>query len=474
MLLKQCKFWLLPFVAMLLTATIAHAVQPWQMPDSSYPWTKGGNRWQPFGPVGFEHDGAPFAPVDAIDFGGRDSTTQGMFFTYERLNWMISRPEIRALGDTNSIAVSTDGRTVFNQSNGRDSAVTSAPFTWGDRLEGGYWDGNSGWSISVMQLGDQAQTRNDSQLAINFINPDVTFLRPNGSPVTITALSGFVDADGDTFDDDLDNDGKAGRYVVVAGAVTSTLTDANDVDYDDMVVFPTIFDTVLTVAHSESSGVELMKMYRFRPFHNGSVLEMFYGARYLELNDMYRVNAVGGFGNDFTNLGTTPDNTGPVRVQTFWDSQAQNNIVGPQIGGRWYSRRGKWNFVLAGRFFAGLNFQDIVQRGQIGGNLPQGVISPTGGTATLLKNAPANLNNSNFEHHARYEEFSPTTELRIESTYALSKAVSLKVGWTGIYSAGIARGANMVLYRVPDLGIAGNNRENYFSTGLNFGVEINR
>jgi hypothetical protein len=485
MLLKRLSCWLLTLSAV-LAASSAGAVEPWQMPESPWSWLPSDNRWQPLGPVGFEHDGEPFAPVDISEYGGRDNTTQGVFFTYEKLNWMIQRPEARPLGFPGQVQVSGDGQSFYLQSNGRDLSVASSPFTWGNRFDLGYWDGDTGWSASILDLDDQLQHRQDTGVAVNFFDPGINIVRPSGGPVfNIPILGAFIDVAGaggagaDGIDDDIDGDGVAGRFIDTdMDGIGDQLAGADLVDYDDLVTIPTQFDELVSISHAETAGVELMKMYRFRPFHNGGLFEFSMGARYMEFNDKFRVNARGGFRNQFANLGTAPDNAGnlvPIQVRSFWDSQVDNNLIGPQITGRYSNRRGHWNFVAEGRIFAAYNFQNVKLRGQLGGNIPNGVVQDPGGTVMgLVQNMPANLDNSNFEHFARFEEFAPGGELRIESTYAISKAVALKVGWTGIYSVGTARAANMVVYQVPHLGISNDNHESWLTHGVNFGVEWNR
>ena len=62
----------------------------------------------------------------------------------------------------------------------------------------------------------------------------------------------------------------------------------------------------------------------------------------------------------------------------------------------------------------------------------------------------------------------------METSYQFTRAIALKVGWTAFYAAGIGRASNLVNYRFPDMGILSANRTNFFSHGVNFGVEINR
>lgn len=483
----------LRLVALAAIVAVPMAVQaqnPYNYDRGGMTWTPTANKFQPFGPVDFEHDYQPFGivKVDDQSFDGKEAWTQGVFFSYARANWQISRPERHELGDTSmQLVTSSDGYTVVEQRNGFKESVRNAPFAWGNRYELGYWDGSSGWIGGVLDYDDQMQQTTDTQVAVNFVNPDITDLYRNAGftvPVgtTITMLSGWFDRDADGFDDNLDGDGVAGRFLDSDndGVGDTPITNIAEIDFDDMGVMPTKFDHISTRNLAETSGVEIMKMYRFRPLHNETIFEMFMGARYMEMNEDFQVNAQGGFGNAFAQLGSAPNVNGvitPLRIESFWNSRIDNNIVGPQIGGRWYSRRGKWLFSAEGRFLAGFNFQNVHQRGQLAGNLPAGVVNlgqPGQLNPALVQNATVAMNNSNFEHYERFEEWAPLGELRLETSYQLTKAVAFKVGFTGMYADGIGRASSLVLYQLPTLGIAGDNREDMFVTALNLGIEVNR
>lgn len=483
-----------PFLRLVALAAIALVPMAAQAQYNSdrggMSWTPSANKFQPFGPVDFEHDYQPFGivKVDDQDYDGKEAWTQGVFFSYARANWQISRPERHELGDTSAMLVtSTDGLSVVQQVNGFKESIRNAPFAWGNRYELGYWDGSTGWIGGVLDYDDQLQQTTDTQVAVNFINPDVTdlyraagFTVPPG--VQITMLHMFVDRDGDGFDDNLNGAGAAGRFTDsdMDGVGDTPVTNRAQVDFEDMVIAPTKFDHLTTRNNANTSGVELMKMYRFRPLHNASIFELFMGARYMEMNEDFMVNAQGGFGNAFAQLGSAPNNNGvitPLQIQSFWNSRIDNNIVGPQVGGRWYSRRGKWLFAAEGRFLAGFNFQNVHQRGQLAGNVPAGIVNlgqPGQLNQAPVQNAVTAFNNTNFEHYERFEEWAPLGELRLETSYQLTKAVAFKVGFTGMYADGIGRASSLVLYQLPTLGIAGDNREDMFVTSFNFGVEVNR
>ncbi|MEX2185911.1 MAG: BBP7 family outer membrane beta-barrel protein [Pirellulales bacterium] len=482
-------FRLVALAAIVAVPMVAVAQHPYNSDRGGMSWTPSANKFQPFGPTDFEMDYEPFAiaKVDDQDFDGKEAWTQGVFFSYARANWQLSRPEGHVLGDPASYTASPDGLAFFSQESAFQQSVRNAPFAWGNKYELGYWDGSTGWIGGVLDYDNQLQNTVDTQVAVNFVNPDVTDVYiaagvPVPQGVRIHMLDGFYDRDGDGFDDNLNGQGNAGRFLDSDndGVGDTPVTSVQDVDWEDLGPMPTRFDHLSTRNSAETSGVELMKMYRFRPLHNESILEMFMGARYLEMNEDFQVNAQGGFGNGFEQLGSAPNSNGVItqlQIESFWNSRIDNNIVGPQIGGRWYNRSGKWLFSVEGRFLAGFNFQNIHQRGQLAGNLPPGVLNqgqPGQLNQAPVQNAPVAFGNSQFDHYQRFEEWAPLGELRVETSYQLTKAVAFKVGFMGMYADGIGRASSLVVYQLPTLGIGGNNREDVFLTALNIGLEVNR
>ena len=72
-------------------------------------------------------------------------------------------------------------------------------------------------------------------------------------------------------------------------------------------------------------------------------------------------------------------------------------------------------------------------------------------------------------------EFTPLVEFRVEGHVQLTRLISFKVGWTGIFMDSIARAADMVNYTVPTMGInTDSNQQTVFMQGVNVGVELNR
>ena len=156
-------------------------------------------------------------------------------------------------------------------------------------------------------------------------------------------------------------------------------------------------------------SVELMHVYRTHQLHGGGFLEMSIGGRYLQFDDKI----------------------------TLLGIEAQNHIVGPQAGIRWFKKQGRWTLSTEGRFLSGLNVQNIR-------------LDP---------------------EFANIYEWSPLAEFRASATYQFTRAVSFKVGWSGIYMDGLARSPAMI-----DNGQISTiqNRQDTFTHGLTLGISVNR
>ncbi|HYW78446.1 MAG TPA: hypothetical protein VE890_02680, partial [Thermoguttaceae bacterium] len=85
---------------------------------------------------------------------------------------------------------------------------------------------------------------------------------------------------------------------------------------------------------------------------------------------------------------------------------------------------------------------------------------------------------TDFNHSARMWEWSPAVELRVEGIYQLTRAVSFRAGWTGLWIDGIARSSSMVDYSLgvnSTMGIlADRNNQDVFMHGWTIGFDINR
>ena len=115
---------------------------------------------------------------------------------------------------------------------------------------------------------------------------------------------------------------------------------------------------------------------------------------------------------------------------------------------------------------AGVNDQAIRQNGELASLLF--------GTGTNPSGEPYLMHATTFASSVHLTEFTPLVEFRAEAHVQLTKLISVKAGWTGIFMDNIARASDMVLYQVPAMGILpGNNKQPVFMEGFNVGVELN-
>jgi hypothetical protein len=190
------------------------------------------------------------------------------------------------------------------------------------------------------------------------------------------------------------------------------------------------------------TGVELMKVYRYDPDDNWGVWEVSVGARMLQVHD--RFDSVPG-----------PLEAGGLT--TSWDLGIDNNIVGPQIGARWWNQRGRWIFDAEARFMPGANFQNASLYG------------------SLININPLPEPITSFDGKLDTVQFAPVGEVRFESSVKITDAISLKVGYSALAMTGIGRASRRIDYTLPNMGIInGAKNDHLVANGVTFGFEINR
>jgi hypothetical protein len=375
----------------------------------------------PFGPVGFVHKWDPFAPADISDYGTGPKAKRGFYFDYERLYWSIGKPPAATIGSDAAAGFFVES---FNPVTGapisafEQSSLTTGIFTakgsWGNRWETGFMDTNNhGWLVSVID--HVAQTQN---FEYNTAPSTILFNDPNN------LFNGFAI--------------NQNTNVIVPVTFIPRFTDT--VLYNRVVL----------------NGVELMKTYRAPRLHNGDYVELMYGARWFQIDDTFEVDGLGGIAAD-------------TRIRT----RVQNNIVGPQLGLRWFHQRGRWIVAAEGRFTAGMNFENYRQVADFA-SLANTQANLGGGPLTSGA-SPVNLN-GNVSNAAKFlTEFAPLAEMRLQATYQCTRAFGLTIGYTLLYTNGIGRASDHVNYTAPTFGLAnGGNRDSLFINGLSFGVQVNR
>lgn len=435
-----------------------------------------------------------FGPADLREYGSGPRPLGGWFGGIEGLHWTIQRPDRTTIGAEGFNPLAFDGQGFIVQPNSVDTGFIESDPVTGQRVEFGFVEDQRGWFFSGFKLKTLTSRIVASHAGVSFNSPFV-----NG----ISILEGFVDIEGfeegtgrpigpDGIDDDINRNNVFGRDGIDLGvpndnpppAFIPPLDRVPDVpaptDFGDMVFFPVFFDKLYATNRTSVHSVELNRIFQSSPRRQGGVWELWTGVRYFRFRENFNVIALG-------RPLPLPDGADPafqrfsgVLADSRWDTTAENNIVGPQLGVRGSWRRGRFRLNGEGRFLAGANFQSVRQLGTIADRARRNLGAPIDpdqatGNPSRVNNAPLNLFPTGFSHAFHATEFAPLVEMRWDLSYQVWRSVALNVGWTGMWMDGLARPANMIDYTLLDMGIIDNhNQQDAFIQGLTFGVEINR
>jgi hypothetical protein len=148
---------------------------------------------------GCDYDAQWFSPVD-FDFNCQPMRRDcGYFFRYDKLSWAatgerntIGDPSVQALSEimvTDDLAESFNVTTSNIRSadlqyaiiNGLQDVPPIANFAWGERYELGYFNGGSGWLVSILDgpevnsrqtFGNGPEVSGFGSIHVNFATPD--------------------------------------------------------------------------------------------------------------------------------------------------------------------------------------------------------------------------------------------------------------------------------------------------------------
>lgn len=440
-------------------------------------------------------DGQLFAPADLSNYGNGPARARGWFGRMEYVDWAIGHPHVTTIGRPGFNPVTFDGAGFGIQVNSLDTGFITQRLNSGSRLELGYiGEGGAGWLVSHFIVHKESQHLTGANAGIAFFSPFV-----NG----VSALESFVDATGapvppggpDGIDDDLNGNHIFGRHGEDLGTPNTTPPPAfippfdgipdvpHATDFGDLAFLPVFFDTVNVRSTTSAWGIEINRLWQLSSFRGIGQWEMLAGARYLRFRDGFMVEAFG----KVLDRGTAQERILGVLADSQWNTTADNNLVGPEIGVRWKTRRGRLSFIAQGRFFAASNFQQVRQAGFLAnppidenGSSPTAnpspvPIQPTPTSPTLL-GRPINLFPTAFHNSFRSTQFSPAAEFRMDFSYQVFRSVAVDAGFTYFFADNIARSSNMIDYTLPAMGIlASQNRANNLTIyGVNFGFSFNR
>jgi hypothetical protein len=455
-----------------------------------------------------------FAPVDWSSYGDKPYLKEGLFITHDFLFWSVQRPDAAVVGAPGATRLSFNQNTFQTQF--ETNAIETGEFEdllhTGNRTELGYINDCNGWILGHFSLHQHGQEFVHNNAAIVFEDP--LQLTPSGF---ITNRRGVdADFDGDrvygrdgedlgTFratpanpliqtpgvgtggviivnpiapvfgtphpqpDDpgDVGAPGSVGRpphpanslgngsapgFYLPYDGIPDSLPNGDVPDLGDLVPLPSDFHFVTVRNETDIWGLELMGMRRLEHISYGGHWELMAGVRYVSFSEDYWFEGFGGALGD-TNI----------------HNWADNNIIGPQFGARWFTTCCRWTFSSEARFAPSVNFQAVRMRTSVGSHNAAVNQSFRGPITTGLPFQ--NAGNDSFHEY----EFSPVGELRLNLHYQLTRAIAVRAGWTATYIDGLSRPSNMVRYIIPNPTIIkSNNYDDVFMQGINVGLEINR
>ncbi|MGL6194770.1 MAG: hypothetical protein ACRC2T_08115, partial [Thermoguttaceae bacterium] len=131
---------------------------------------------------------------------------------------------------------------------------------------------------------------------------------------------------------------------------------------------PITFEETKVTSQLKHWSIEANGTYRLHPSKLGG-LEIFGGARYLEIDDSLNFLGLGSPFNgvtvdydsvtgEATGLSGTAMGPGSILGNSDWKFKAQNHIIAPQIGMKWSKTNSRWTLSAEGRFMAGMNCQN--------------------------------------------------------------------------------------------------------------------
>ena len=413
MSLNRTKTWLTAILIAVVSVMTTRAEAP-SLPNTAP--TVDLPRWSPFiEPDNFGPDLQFFAPFDPSLYGGGDPPNIGFFFDYERLYWNVKRPSQRPInrvgfegdfGANLNIPLHQLGDLGLLGFTGNRQTGYDGDFTWGNRYDFGFMtDEENGWYGSHTHIAGPAESVHVRQERINRINTGDTPANPD--PI---------------------------------------LVDRN----------PRYYDLYATLNSARFSSIELNKVWRRKEFHKGGVFEPFIGARFMTFKDLYRQDGYGRYAldpDDFPDL-NAPNPLGPVEVLVVDRAHFENNLLGGQLGFRYFYEKQHWNISTEFRMFACHNFQYLTR-------YQDQVVTNYGAAAAQT---PVYVLQNKARAFDRSDEFTWGGELRVQASYALTRDISFRFGFSFLDLAdGIGRGNDIR-----------DNTEGVQMAGADLGFTINR
>jgi hypothetical protein len=407
-----------------------------------------GQNWMPLLPDQDFYDFQMFAPPESQDYAIRQDAREGIFFTYDRTFWAFTPAQSRPILNEFFIPVQPLSPFAVAQLNNdliRSGNPASGLYIFGsDPLR---LDLNTNWMRTVMTWGNRFEDGwiyDDYGMMFNYYNSGPQ------SQAFVTTNAFAVNSPTTTFSQEV---ASGGGGLVNGGLPIVVTTITSESPPPDHLITQTLTQkntTELTSAgfawavrrNLSSAGSGELRTARFT-----------FGPRYLQVADRYSIDYSS---NQQSFIDGCPQGDFCQLQNGGWDTSAYNNIVGPEIGLNYMFERGRWSIETDLRFTAGMNFQNTLYRGS---NFPAALgadyfrssytfansISQTTNNSSSVSAPPLfvqiyGIGQTNATNTAEHNfVFAPLGEWRLKGRYRVSKAVSLNLGYTGMWLGGITR-----------------------------------
>lgn len=252
------------------------------------------------------------------------------------------------------------------------------------------------------------------------------------------------------------------------------------------------FDALTSINSIRGQNLELSKTFRLPPTEHGLIREPFFGVRWTQTQDTYERTT-----RTFTTAAPNEfdviiDDNGIARTLTIRETDrtindasisgdTNNDMVGAQLGTRWYMDRGHWRISAEMRGFAMQNFAafgasgnqqtTVIRTQRVVGVVPPDINFVVPPSQTFVLDQTFEIVNP--AQNDTVNEFALGGELRLETQYHITREINLRAGMELLsIGRGIIRSPV-----VPDgqtvFQLLGKD-EDLLAVGWTIGLEINR
>lgn len=209
------------------------------------------------------------------------------------------------------------------------------------------------------------------------------------------------------------------------------------------------------------TSFELNKTWRREPYRYGGILEPMIGFRYTTVNheDMTQV-----YDRSLDNiLGGTPATTFQTETLTSFDSTTKNQMVGGQLGARYFNHYHRWTVSGEFRAFTMASFQTATDATRVFETQYTGAAATNVGVAATRYTQTVS--------HTTNQELAVGFETRAEAAYQLTRGFSLRGGIEFLnFATGVWRSVHPQFRPTQDP----RHNQDVQLAGFTFGLEYNR